>query len=247
MVRTAWDTAADGARTGVLLVTLDRPERRNAVDHATLLALDAAQALAAEARVLVLTGTPPAFCAGADLTGVEEGEFATLLGAVLRGFTALPIPTVAAVDGAAFGAGTQLVVACDLRVATPTSRFAVPAARLGLVVDHWTVERLARELGWPVARAMLIGAETYDGAALHATGAVHRLGDLDDALQWARQLAGLAPLTIAAHKLALERSAPDPAPDELVAAARLAAWRSADAVEGRAAFLAKRPPMFHGR
>ena len=94
---------------------------------------------------------------------------------------------------------------------------------------------------------MLVGAETYGGAALHATGAVHRLGDLDDALQWARQLAGLAPLTIAAHKLALERSAPDPAPDELVAAARLAAWRSADAVEGRAAFLAKRPPTFHGR
>ena len=247
MVRTAWDTDADGVRTGVLLVTLDRPERRNAVDHATLLELQAAQALAAEARVLVLTGTPPAFCAGADLTGVEEGEFATLLGVVLRGFTALPIPTLAAIDGPALGAGTQLVVACDLRVATPASRFAVPAARLGLVVDHWTVERLARELGWPVARAMLIGAETYDGAALHATGAIHRLGDLDDALLWARQLAGLAPLTMAAHKLALERSAPDPVPDELVAAARLAAWRSADAVEGREAFLAKRPPMFHGR
>jgi enoyl-CoA hydratase len=246
VVRTAWDTDADGARTGVLVVTLDRPDRRNAVDHGTLVELQAAQALAADARVLVLTGTPPAFCAGADLTGVEEGEFATLLGVVLRGFPALPIPTLVAVDGPALGAGTQLVVACDLRVATPASRFAVPAARLGLVVDHWTVERLARELGWPVARAMLVGAETYDAAALHATGAIHRLGDLDDALQWARQLAGLAPLTMAAHKLALERSAPDPAPDELFAAARLAAWRSADAVEGRAAFLAKRPPMFHG-
>jgi enoyl-CoA hydratase len=138
-------------------------------------------------------------------------------------------------------------VACDLRVATAGSRFGIPAARLGLVVDHWTVERLARELGWPVARAMLIGAETYDGAALQTTGAIHRLGDLGDALRWARELAGLAPLTIAAHKLALERSAPDPAPDELVAAARLVAWRSADAVEGRAAFLAKRPPTFHGR
>ena len=146
MVRVAWDVDGEGARTGVLVVTLDRPERRNAVDHATLLALLEAQAAAAAARALVLTGAPPAFCAGADLTGVEEGEFARALSRVLRGFTALPIPTVAAVDGPALGAGTQLVVACDLRVATPASRFGVPAARLGLVVDHWTVERLAREL-----------------------------------------------------------------------------------------------------
>ena len=247
MVRTAWDVDADGASTGVLVVTLDRPARRNAVDHATVLGLAAAQRQAAEARALLLTGAPPAFSAGADLTGVEEGEFAQSLGEVLRGFTTLPLPTIAAVDGAALGAGTQLVIACDLRVATPVSRFGIPAARLGLVVDHWRVERLAREFGWSIARAMLLGAETYDGAALHAAGAVHRLGGLADALDWARQLAALAPLTIAAHKLALERSAPDPEPDELVAAARLAAWRSADAVEGREAFLAKRRPTFGGR
>ena len=108
-------------RTGVLVVTLDRPERRNAVDHATLVGLLAAQREAAAARVLVLTGAPPAFSAGADLTGVEEGEFAALLGQVLRGFGELPIPTIAAVDGPALGAGTQLAVACDLRVATPAA------------------------------------------------------------------------------------------------------------------------------
>jgi enoyl-CoA hydratase len=201
---------------------------------------------ASDARVLVLTGAPPAFSAGADLTGVEDGEFARLLGEVLRRLTALPIPTLAAIDGPALGAGTQLAVACDLRVATPASRFAIPAARLGLVVDHWTVERLARELGWPIARAMLLAAETYDAETLQRAGAVHRLGRLDDAVEWARQLAGLAPLTIAAHKLALERSSPDPANDELVEAARLAAWRSADAVEGRQAFLEKRAPRFDG-
>ena len=247
MVRVAWDVDGEGARTGVLVVTLDRPERRNAVDHATLLSLLDAQTAAADARALVLTGAPPAFCAGADLTGVEEGEFARALSRVLRGFTALPIPTVAAVDGPALGAGTQLVVACDLRVATPASRFGVPAARLGLVVDHWTVERLARELTWPVARAMLLGAETYDAEALHRIGALQRLGSLDDAVAWARQLAALAPLTIAAHKLALERSAPDPVPDGDVDAARAAAWASADATEGRTAFLEKRPARFQGR
>jgi len=247
MVRLAWD-GDDGAdaRSGVLVVTLDRPARRNAVDHATLVGLAEAQEHAAAARVLVLTGAPQAFSAGADLTGVEEGEFARLLGRVLRGFTELPIPTIAAIDGPAVGAGTQLAVACDLRVATPPSRFGIPAARLGLVVDHWTVERLARELGWPIARAMLLAAETYDAAALHAAGAVHRLGDLAEALRWARELALLAPLTIAAHKLALERSGPDPASNEAVEAARRSAWASADAVEGRQAFLDKRPPRFTG-
>ena len=116
-----------------------------------------------------------------------------MLGQVLRGFTELPIPTIAAIDGPALGAGTQLAVACDLRIATPASRFGIPAARLGLVVDHWTVERLARELGWPIARAMLLAAETYDAAALHAAGAVHRLGDLDAALTWARRAGGPRP------------------------------------------------------
>lgn len=245
MVRVAWD-GDDAEGSGVLVVTLDRPERRNAVDHATLVGLLDAQQQAATARVLVLTGTPPAFSAGADLTGVEEGEFARLLERVLRGFTELPIPTVAAVDGPALGAGTQLAVACDLRVATTDSRFGIPAARLGLVVDHWTVERLTRELGWPIARAMLVAAETYDAAALHAAGAVHRLGRLDDALTWARQLAALAPLTMAGHKLALERSGPDPTRDDAVEAARRAAWASDDAVEGRQAFLDKRTPRFTG-
>ncbi len=178
MVRVAWDG-------DVLVVTLDRPERRNAVDHPTLLGLLDAQREASAARVLVLTGAPPAFSAGADLTGVEEGRFAETLAAVLRGFTELPIVTMAAVDGPALGAGTQLAVACDLRVATPGSLFGIPAARLGLVVDHWTVERLARELSWPVARAMLVAAETYDAAALHSAGGIHRLGDLRDALGWA--------------------------------------------------------------
>jgi enoyl-CoA hydratase len=243
MVRVAW---RHDIAEGVLVATLDRPERRNAVDHPTLLALLDVQREAADARVLVLTGTPPAFCAGADLTGVEDAEFARTLGEVLRGFTALPIPVVAAIDGAALGAGTQLAIACDLRVATPASRFGIPAARLGLVVDHWTVERLAREVGWSTARAMLLAAETVTAERLAATGAVHRLGSLDDALAWAAELAALAPLTIAGHKLALERSAPEPAPDELVTAARDRAWASADAVEGRTAFLAKRPARFTG-
>lgn len=236
----------DDIGPGVAVVTLDRPERRNAVDHPTLVALLDAQRACAGARVLVLTGAPPAFSAGADLTGVEEGEFAAALAAVLRGFTTLPGLVVAAIDGPALGAGLQLSAVCDLRVATGSSVFGVPAARLGLAVDHWTVERVTREFGWPAARAMLLAAQTYTGAELHAIGAVHRLGGLDAALDWAAQLASLAPLTIAAHKLALESSAGDPDHDPAVEAARAAAWSSADATEGRTAFLAKRPPRFRG-
>ena len=235
-------------RGRVALVTIDRPERRNAVDHASLVALVEAQsdAIAAEARCLVLTGAPPAFCAGADLTGVESGDFVDALVAALRGFIELPIPTMAAIDGPVLGAGTQLAIACDLRVATDRSVFGIPAAKLGLVVDHWTVERLTREMGWPIARAMLMAAQTYSTQQLIASGTIHRGGTLDDALAWADELTRLAPLTMATHKLALETSSPPPAPDAVVEQARTAAWASADAEEGRAAFLAKRPPNFTG-
>lgn len=235
----------------VMLATLDRPTRRNAVDHQTLLDLAAIQSeLAADTahlvRVLVLTGTPPAFSAGADLNGVEEGQFAADLAGVLQGFVRLSIPVIAAIDGPALGAGAQLAVAADLRVATPGSVIGVPAAKLGLVVDHWTVRRLADEFSPPVARAMLLGAETYTAEQLHGTGGVHRLGGLDDALAWAEQLATLAPLTIAGHKVALEHRHEVPAAVDEVEAARKAAWASKDAVEGRTAFLEKRPAHFTG-
>jgi enoyl-CoA hydratase len=235
-------------RDQVAIVTINRPERRNALDVPTLHALRQAQldALEKSARVLVLTGVPPAFCAGADLGGVHENEFHEALQVVLRGFTQLPFVTMAAVDGPALGAGAQLLVACDVRVATPTSVIGVPAAKLGLVVNHWTVERIVHELSWPVARAMLLTATTYTGAQLAAFGSVHRLGTLDDALAWASEIAQLAPLTISGHKIALESTAGLPDVDELVRAAREKAMLSSDAQEGRTAFAEKRKPRFVG-
>jgi len=229
----------------VELITLDRPERRNALDHSTLLELLEAQArLEADGldlvRAVVLTGAAPAFCAGADLTGVEEGDFARALAATLIGFTRLPVPVIAAIDGPALGAGTQLVVACDLRIATPDSVLGIPAAKLGLVVDHWTVRRVASEFTAPIGRAMLVGAETYTAAELHRTGGVHRLGDLDAAMEWATRLTRLAPLTMQAHKVGLE----SPVGDAEFEARRSGAWASADAEEGRTAFLEKRHATF---
>ena len=236
---------------GVTVVTLDRPNRRNAVDHETLLQLLHVQAEIRgtsphDTRVVVLTGAPPAFSAGADLHGVEAGQFAIDLSLVLRGFGALPVPVIAAIDGPALGAGAQLAIAADLRVATATSVIGIPAAKLGLVVDHWTVRRLAAEFSPSVARAMLLAAETYTGEQLHVLGGVHRLGTLEDAVGWAHEIAELAPLTIAGHKVALEHAAPEPPMVDHVEEARADAWSSDDAVEGRTAFLEKRRPDFTG-
>ena len=231
---------------GVWAITLARPERRNAVDHATLVELLEAQRRLVDARVIVLSGEPPAFCAGADLTGVEEAAFNTALAQVLHGFTGMRPPVIAAIDGPALGAGAQLAAVCDLRVATPESVVGVPAARLGLVIDQWTIERLRTEFGSATARGMLLAAETYTGERLHATGAVHRLGSVADALDWAGEIAQLAPLSIAAHKVGLD---PDPTTEhrDRFEMLRSAAWVSDDAREGRAAFLEKRRPAFRGR
>jgi len=237
-------------RGEVALLTIDRQERRNAVDHATLVELgDAIDAIdaAGDARALVLTGAGGHFCAGADLTGVEDAAFAGVLRRVLEALGTVPFPTVAAVEGVALGAGTQLAAACDLRVATPDARFGIPAARLGLMVDEWTVDRIARLAGEGTARAMLLAAEVVAGADAHRVGFVQRLGGLDAAVAWAGEIAALAPLTIAGHKLALRRRVPPVPEDPDVAAALRQAWGSDDLREGMAAFRERRPPRFEGR
>ncbi|HEY7071001.1 MAG TPA: enoyl-CoA hydratase-related protein [Acidimicrobiales bacterium] len=229
------------ARGPVVAVTIDRPERRNALDHAALDGLAAALAACGDdVRALVLTGAGGHFCAGADLTGLEDAAFAGRLRTVLDALRSAPFVTLAAVDGAALGAGTQLAVACDLRMATPGASFGIPAGRLGLAVDTWTVERLSLLAGHGLARAMLLAAEVVKGDEAHRVGFVQRLGGHDDALAWADEIAALAPLTLRAHKAALEAQ-----PDARTAFER--AWASDDLREGLAAFRDRRRPLFHGR
>lgn len=231
----------------VTVLTIDRPERRNAVDLATVEAIgDAVRAaIDARARVVVFTGAGGHFCAGADLGGVEDDVFVAALDRTLGLLRDPAIVSVAAVEGAALGAGTQFAVSCDLRVAAPDARFGVPAAKLGLAVDHETIRRLTAFAGEGTARAMLLAAEELDGAAAHRIGLVQRQGGLDDALAWAEAIAGLAPLTIAAHKLGLERLA-ERADDPGYAEARARAWSSRDLQEGLAAFKERRKPDFTG-
>jgi enoyl-CoA hydratase len=245
-------------RDHVRLVTIDRPERRNALDHESLDGLLAAIAGAVErhadghrTRVLVLAGAGGNFCAGADLATVEDGEFVDLLHTVLRSLRDAPFPTIAGIEGFALGGGTQLAVACDLRVATADATFGIPAAKLGLMVDEWTVHRLAAFAGQGPARAMLLAAQTYSGAEALGFGLVQRAGGVDEALAWADATAALAPLTIEGHKIGLNGTEALPAggvpKDEPYAGAFRRAWASADLQEGLASFHGRRPPAFEGR
>lgn len=243
-------------RIGV--VVIDRVEKRNAVDLSTLREIRAAQVEAKRrtSRVLVLRGAPPAFCSGADLDGVELGEFTEVLTEVLVDLGSHRSLTVAIVDGPALGAGMQLASSCDVRIASPNSTFGIPAAKLGLAVDSWTVARLTREIGWSTTRMMLL---TGDAVTAHdmPQGFLTRITQADDSEGVLREAMALvedwslrAPLTIAAHKLALETiSRGIAAPDDAAEAdmARIEAWDSADATEGRRAFRERRPPDFQGR
>lgn len=237
-----------GDRQAITVVTLDRPERRNALDHDTLAELTEVLTAAAErpTRVLILTGASGHFCAGADLQGVEDASFAALLQGVLDLLVNVSFPTIAAIEGAALGAGTQLAVACDLRVATEDASFGVPAGKLGLMVNHWTVQRVETLLGPSTARAVLLAAEVIKGDEARRIGFTNRIGALPEALAWAEHIATLAPLTLAGHKLMLNKLEEHPPPDDEVAAAFARAWESKDFAEGIDAFRNRRTPVFRG-
>jgi enoyl-CoA hydratase len=231
----------------VRLVTIDRPERRNAIDAEHVEALtDAVVGAPVGTRALVLRGVDGHFCAGADLKGIEGPEFAVLLRGLLHGLRDAPFACIAAVEGAALGAGTQLAVSCDLRTTTEDATFGIPAAKLGLMVDLWTVQRLAALAGQGVARTMLLAADTLTGADAIRLGLAQRLGPAVDAVAWADEIAAKAPLTIAGHKLMLNALDAELPVDPAVTAAFDRAWASADLAEGKAAFAAKRTPAFKG-
>jgi len=229
----------------VTVIAIDRHERRNALDLEHCHALrEAVLTAAGSARAIVLTGAGSSFCAGADLDGVYGDEFRDALHGMLQAIVAVPVPVLASINGPAIGAGTQLALASDLRVAAAGARFAVPTARNGLAVDPWTIRRLALLAGGGTARAMLLGAETFGPELAHQRGLVDRLGDHADALAWARQVAAFAPLSLAYSKRALTEQ---PIEDPVLATAFEACWTSDDRAEGERARAERRPPRFTGR
>lgn len=241
------------ANPDITTITLDRPDRRNALDLEMLATLHDAvrDAAARQARAVVLAGADGYFCSGADLGSVDDDKFVRALRKVLESMHAAPIPFIAAIEGAALGAGTQLALGCDLRMSTPDAKLGIPAARLGLTIDQWTLVQLTRQVGASIARAMLTGAEVYSGQRLFETGFIHRLTDGENdvvamARDWAQDIAKLAPLTIAAHKAMLEEVDHVTEPSDQVAQTRLKAWRSKDFAEGKAAFAERRTARFTG-
>lgn len=231
----------------VATITIDRTERRNALNHATLDQVDAAvrHVVHDGARAIVLTGAGGHFCAGADLTELEDIAFTRHLAAVLGRLAAVPVTTVAAIDGSCMGLGMQLALACDLRVVAASARFAVPVAKLGLMVDHWTVRRLVRCWGEGAARQMILTAAVLDADDAWRLGFAQARGGLDTAQEIAASAVPLAPITQAAAKVGFDVEGKD----QLASFEDLfrAAWASADLREGRAAFRERRTPRFHGR
>ncbi|WP_454195007.1 enoyl-CoA hydratase [Nocardia sp. Marseille-Q1738] len=233
----------------VVTIELQREERRNALNYELVTRLREAvlAAVADQARVIVLTGRGSVFCAGADLSGVYSGDFLSGLLEMLHAVESAPIPVISALNGAAIGAGVQLALASDLRVMAPEAYLAIPAAKLGITVDRWTVRRLAALIGGGPARTVLLGAEPISAEDAYTFGFANRVGGLDDAQAWAKQIAALAPLSLRHMKLVLNDDGtrdPDTAQQR---AALEAAWTSEDAKEGRLARQEKRAARFVGR
>jgi len=225
---------------------LDRAGSANAVDLDTLVELRAGLEDLGPTRVLVISGRGRHFCAGADLSGVEGDQFHHELGAMLRTLRDLPILTVCATHKATLGLGSQLAIACDLRTATDSTRFGVPAVKLGIMVDQFTTRRLQMAVGPSLTRGMLLAGLELSGSRAFELGIVHRLCDSAEALDWADELGALSPLSIAGHKRSLNALE-----DELALRPELAdvfreVWASDDAQEGPLAFKEKRTPRFKG-
>ncbi|MCM6773066.1 enoyl-CoA hydratase [Nocardia sp. CDC159] len=232
----------------VVTIELQRPERRNALNEELVTRLrTAVSEAAATARVIVLTGQGPIFSAGADLSGVYSQNFLGGLLDMLHTIESVPVPVIAAINGGALGAGVQLSLAADLRVMSSDSYLAIPAAKLGLSVDGWTVRRLAALIGGGPARTILLGAESVSAADAYTFGFANRIGTLADAQAWAKSIAELAPLSLRHMKLVLNDDDTHDVDTPEQRAALEAAWTSADAQEARAAREEKRAAKFVGR
>ena len=242
----------------VTTVTVDRPEKLNALNRETLEALaDAVEGARGEARVLVLTGAgDDAFMAGADIGEMRDLEtvaaqaFAELGHRVADGLEAFPGPTIAAINGYAFGGGCEFALACDLRVASERAVIGQTEIDLGIVPGWGGTQRLPRLVGDEVARRLVYFGERVDAQDANELGLVGEVvahGELrDHVADLAAELAAKPRHALAAAKeaLNLERRGD---PDAGLAFERRA-WSGLfgthDQREGMAAFLEKREPAF---
>ncbi|MCS6766138.1 MAG: enoyl-CoA hydratase-related protein [Candidatus Protistobacter heckmanni] len=235
-------------------LTLNRPERMNAMHLPLTQALRATQADPA-VRALVLTGAGGNFCTGADILRDKSAENEDILAVLHEAFRSLYLggkPSVAAIQGNAFGAGLSLGLACDFIVSEQGARFGAPFTGIGLVPDVGMALTLPQRIGMPAARSMMLAGDVLDAAQAKACGLIDALeekgGAIAAALAKAETLAQRAPLAVAAARdlINSRREAVDALlADEL--RAQQAMRLTEDAAEGPAAFREKRKPVFKGR
>jgi enoyl-CoA hydratase len=249
-------------RGAVALLTLDRPAALNALDRATLERLRARVAeVAADGavRALVLTGAGRAFAAGADIAEmrrlgpVEAEAFSRLGHAALASLEALPIPTIAAVNGYALGGGCELALACDWIYASTKARFGQPEVNLGLLPGFGGTSRLVRRVGPGWARELVLSGEPIDADTALRIGLANRLFEpgalLDAAVAAGDKVAAKGPVAVALAKRVLHegQDADVRVAHALEQQAFGLVFASEDRAEGMDAFLEKREPAFRGR
>ena len=251
--------SGEGAE-GVVTVTLDRPEKRNAIDEqmaGELLETFREIEARADDRVLVLTGGGDAFCSGADLTaGVADVHalvYMRRIGAVALALLNLTKPTIAKVRGVAAGAGCNMALACDLVVASDAARFTQIFAKRGMVVDFGGSWLLPRLVGMQRAKELAFFGDFVSADEARDIGLVNRVlpdAELDAFTdEWAARLAAGPPLALSMTKAMLGRSFETSIEQALEDEARCQAVciGSKDTREAIKAFVEKRPPVFRGR
>jgi enoyl-CoA hydratase len=240
------------------VLTLDRPEALNALSFATLRELDRAldEVAAGDARALFVTGAGDrAFCAGADIKELQGRSLAAQRRdaaygqAVITRFGRLPMPSLALLNGYAFGGGLELALACNFRLALRTARLGLPEIKLGLIPGYGGTQRLPRLVGEARALDIIMSGRTVEAEEAERIGLVHRLvdGDLIAAGKaYARTLTGYSLPALALARDAVTRALDLPLDDGLKAEAELntLAFQTRDAAEGMDAFIAKRKPVF---
>jgi enoyl-CoA hydratase/carnithine racemase len=249
---------------GVACLTLNRPEKRNAIDDATRDALtDAFAGLEDDIaiRVVILTGAGTAFCAGVDLATPGNVPVHSSIAAspiVTRARLTAPLdafnkPVIAALNGVAVGAGLELALACDLRIAAIGARFGFPEVRIGSLPGSGGTQRLVGAVGRSLAAQMLLTGELISAEQALAAGLVSELHAPDAlrarAFALARVIAENAPLSLIAIKKALRAATDLPlaAGFELERSLYGALTLTHDREEGRKAFREKRKPKFQGK
>jgi enoyl-CoA hydratase/carnithine racemase len=234
----------DRSRDDRLVVTLNRPERRNAIDKAMVDALHAVCGeLEEEPRLAILTGQDGVFAGGADVAELRDrGVAEALEGINLRLFERLrrlPMPTVAAIDGWALGGGAELAYACDFRLATPRAVFGQPEVGLGIIAGAGAAYRLPRLIGESLAKDILMAGRRLPAAEALTAGLLHGVhepaGLMTAAHELCDRLAAQAPLALRLTKLAID--APDAAHPAVEMLAQAVLFTDEDKHDRMTAFL----------